>query len=314
MPSSIIITGGQGFVGQHLVKELLEHNDAKLTVWDRVTAGLPEEVAGLDMDITKPDTYLSNLKEIQPTWLIHLAAIAKVGSSFEQAELIKQVNVVGSRLLLEAVKQVSPDTKVVAISSADIYGRGSAEPLSELPLTEANPPNPYAASKLEVEKMIEQSFNDFVIRVRPFPHIGPGQATGFVTADFASQIASIEAGQQAPVMSVGSLKAQRDFTDVRDVVRAYRLLLDRGKIGEVYHVATGAAVSIQYILDELLKLSAANIEVKNDPNLMRPTDIPVLVGSAKKIKAATGWQATIPLSQSLQDILDWWRTQAPAPN
>jgi len=310
MPSSIIITGGQGFVGKHLVTELLgTRPDIKLIVWDRSTKDLPGAVTGLDMDITIADTYLANLRAVQPAWLIHLAAIAPVGTSFEQPDLIQKVNVDGTRLLLEAVKQVSPHTIVIAVSSADIYGHGSAAPLAELPLDQAHPRNPYAASKLEVEKMIEQSFNDFVIRVRPFPHIGPGQKTGFVTADFASQIASIEKGLQPPVMSVGNLKAKRDFTDVRDVVRAYRLLLDKGSIGQVYHVASGAAVAIQHILNELLKLSPEDIEVKTDPKLMRPADIPILVGSAAKIKQATGWQATIPLAQSLKDILDWWRQQ-----
>ena len=158
-----------------------------------------------------------------------------------------------------------------------------------------------------MEKLIEERFLKNTLRVRPFPHIGPGQALGFVTADFASQIARIEKGEQEPVMQVGNLKAKRDFVDVRDVVQAYRLLMQSGKLGEVYHVASGKAVSIQFVLDELLKLSKVDIKVEQDPERMRPADIPVLVGDAGKLKKETGWQTTISLEQSLKDILNYWR-------
>lgn len=286
-------------MGRHLVGELeREWPGVKLVVWDR-----PE------IDITKPETYSGSLKEEQPEWLVHLAAFAAVGESFKQPELVRKVNVEATGKLLEEAARVSPGTKFLVASSADIYGRGFSTPLPELPLSEARPNSPYAVSKFEMEKIIEADFNDRVIRVRPFPHIGPGQRPGFVTADFALQIAAIEKGEREPVMLVGNLEAQRDFTDVRDVVRAYRLLMERGGLGEVYHVASGKAVSIAEILQKLLVLSRVKIEVKQDPERLRASDVPVLVGDYGKLNRVCGWEPEIVLDKSLKDILDWWRRQ-----
>jgi GDP-4-dehydro-6-deoxy-D-mannose reductase len=234
-----------------------------------------------------------------------------VGTSLKDPDLVRRVNINGTKNVLQAVKQLSPGTQVLVASSADIYGAKANEysgrPLPELPLVDALPQNPYAISKLDMERMIVDEFNDFVIRVRPFPHIGPGQKLGFVTADFASQIAAIETGRQESTMQVGNLKAERDFTDVRDVVRAYRLLLEQGQVGEVYHVATGQGTSIQSILDQLVALSGMQITVEQDAERMRPSDIPSLIGDASKLQAATGWKPAIGLADSLKDILEYWR-------
>jgi GDP-4-dehydro-6-deoxy-D-mannose reductase len=298
---TVLITGGGGFVGRHLIDELnREWTGARIVVWDRP-----------DVDITEPGSYLESLKETQPEWVVHLAAFASVGDSYEQEDLVYKVNVEATQRLLEAIEKYSPDTKVLAVSSADIYGLAvrahSGEPLPELALSQAKPSNPYAQSKLDMEKMIEDRFNDRVVRVRPFPHIGPGQREGFVTADFASQIVAIEKKKQDPVIKVGNLVAKRDFTDVRDVARAYRLLMEKGASGEVYHVASGQAVGIEEVLEKLLALSPAKIRIFQDPEKMRPSDVPVLCGSAEKLYELTGWEATTPLSRSLEDILNWWR-------
>lgn len=300
MIGTIIITGGRGFVGRHLVRELEEAwPQATVTVWDQ-----PE------VDITNPDTFRDRLAGEQPAWLMHLAAVSGVGHSLQDPELTQRVNVDGTRQLLEAIAELSGATRVLAVSTADIYGQGSSEPLAELPLREAKPNNPYAVSKLAMEQLIEDSYNDRVIRVRPFPHIGPGQQLGFVTADFASQIAAIEKGEQEPVIKVGNLEARRDFTDVRDVVRAYRLLMEHEAVGEVFHVASGHAITIQSILDQLLALSNAEISVASDPARMRPSDTPIIIGDASKLNQLTGWEPTIPLEQSLRDVLVWWRKTA----
>lgn len=300
----VVITGGNGFVGRYLQEELKKNwQGVEIDVWD-----LPE------IDITKPETYRERLKKFQPEWLVHLAAIVSVPLASKDPELTYRVNVGASQNILEAVDELSSGTNVLAISTADIYGstalttRGS--PLSELPLEQVHPQNPYAQSKWEMEQMIREQFARRTIRVRPFPHIGPGQGLGFVTADFASQVAAIEIGKQEPVMNVGNLTAQRDFTDVRDVARAYRLLMEKGKLGEVYHVASGKAVLIQEILDRLLAMSKAQIRVEEDLTRLRASDIPILVGDASKLRATTGWETIIPLTQSLQDILNWWRKQA----
>ncbi len=305
---SIIITGGTGFVGRHLITELQQSSFAsKIIVLDKRVNDLPSGVEGHAVDIMDIASAASIIQEAQPDWVIHLAAIANVGYSLEHPDITRTVNVFGTKALLDTVLAVSPDTKFLVVSSADIYGNVSGHPLAELPLSAANPKNPYAQSKYDMEVMIEKSYNKQCIRVRSFPHIGPGQHKGFVTADFASQIAAIEVGNQVPMISVGNLTAQRDFSDVRDVVRAYRLLLERGTLGEVYNVASGIGRSIKSILDALLVKSRVPITVQQDSTRMRPSDTPVMIGNAEKIRVATGWIPTIPFEKTLADILDDWR-------
>lgn len=304
MPESIVITGGRGFVGRHLVTALQQtYPTTKVMVWD-----IPE------VDITNPATYQDQLQTEQPEWVIHLAALAAVGDSYKNPERVHQINVEGTRQLLESIETSSPATKVMAISSADIYGIAANEyggqPLPELALDQAQPNSPYAQSKWAMEKLIVEQFNQRCMRVRPFPHIGPGQQTGFVTADFAEQIAKAEIGKQAPIIKVGNLEAIRDFTDVRDVVQAYCLLLEKGEMGEVYHVASGRGVKIQAILGQLLKLATVPISIETDETRLRPSDVPVLVGDASKLQSTTDWEPKIPPEQSLQDILNDWRQRA----
>ncbi|MFH1354202.1 MAG: NAD-dependent epimerase/dehydratase family protein [bacterium] len=307
---TVVITGGNGFVGRHLISELRKETpDTEVIVWDRSVEGMPDYVKGVKIDITDPESYRESLQAGQPAWIVHLAAVPSAALASQNEEYAWRVNVEGTRQLLEEVKQISPDTCVLVASSADIYGgQENNNPLVELSLEQARPRNTYAQTKWEMEKIIERDFNDRVLRVRPFPHIGPGQSLGFVTADFASQIAAIERGKQKPVLKVGNLEAKRDFTDVRDVVCAYRLLMERGVCGEVYNVASGEAVSIQHILDKLLKLSEVEITVEQDEKLMRPSDMPVMVGDATKLKKAAAWRPTIFLDKSLKDILDYWRS------
>lgn len=335
MNGTIVITGGNGFVGKHLVKELAkEWPEAKLVVWDKSVNGLLEGVRGKQVDITQPDSYRLELVEGQPKWIVHLAAIAPIPVAMKDPELTRRVNVDATRDLLRLVREVSGDTRVLAISSSDIYGlttfttdnpdqsaitqdqstapsegelgEGNS-PLPELALSEAKPTNPYAVSKLAMEEIIERDFNDLVIRARPFPHIGPGQGKGFVTADFASQIAAAERGLQGPVVRVGNLDTRRDFTDVRDVVRAYRLLMEKGQLGEVYHVASEKAVKIREILEKLVSLATIKLEIIQDQEKVRKSDVKVLAGSAKKLRDRTGWEAIISLDRSLGDILSYWR-------
>ena len=314
MTGTVIVTGSAGFVGQHLIKELS-------ATWPQAT------VVGFDLpsvDITKPETYRTTLKELQPNWLVHLAGIAAVGDALQNPNRVFAVNTEGTRLLLTELASHSPTTRVLAISSSDVYGGTVAaqagEPIPELPREACVPRNPYAESKLRMETLIAEDFaSQPIVIVRPFAHIGPGQQLGFVTADFAAQIAAIEQQQKSTsphpsptlgegdIMKVGNLEAQRDFTDVRDVVTAYRLLMEHGQPGETYNVASGTAVSIEQVLNELIALSEADITIKQDPAKLRPSEVPRLTGDASKLKQLTGWQPTILRKQSLSDILDYWR-------
>lgn len=305
---TVVITGGNGFVGRHLVRELKDSwPGAQLVVWDKNIDDLPEGVLGVEVDITKPETYISSLEEHQPVWMAHLAAIAPVPAAMKDPKLTFRVNTESTEFLLREVKSKSHNTKVFVVSSSDIYGIESTVPLQELSLNEAHPRNPYAESKLMMERMIEDSFNEFVLRVRPFPHIGPGQGKGFVTADFASQIVMVERGEEEPVIQVGDLSAKRDFTDVRDVVRAYRLLMEKGKLGEAYHVASEKAVMVSEILEILRGLAKVDIRVVKDEARMRPADIKVVVGSTVKLRSVTDWIPSISLESSLADIMSYWR-------
>lgn len=306
--SSVIITGGGGFVGRHLIAELQQKSSfSRILVFDTHVEHLPLGVEGYEVDITNPKTYQHILRDNNPAWIIHLAAVSSVGFAIDHPDITKTVNVFATEQLLEVSKKLGNETKFLIISSADIYGRVDLEIVPELPLSGAHPTNPYAQSKLDMEMMIEEKYNDRCIRVRPFPHIGPGQNKGFVTADFASQIAAIEKGDQDPVVSVGNLDAKRDFTDVRDVVRAYNLLLEKGRMGEVYHVASSQAHSISDVLATMLSMSSVAIEVSQDASRMRPSDTPILIGSAEKIFLETAWKPEISFETSLKDVLNDWR-------
>ncbi len=208
---------------------------------------------------------------------------------------------------------ISP--RILVIGSGEEYGRAPAE---EMPFTETHPlhpENPYSVSKVTQDVMGYQYFISYelpVMRVRPFNHVGPGQSERFVVAAFASQIARIEAGLQEPVMRVGNLTPARDFTDVRDVVRAYEGLLLHGNPGEVYNVASGTPRTIRSILDGPLALTEAEIRVEIDPQRYRPADVPVIYGSYAKLEAATGWRPEIPFEQTLLDVLNEWRAKVVA--
>lgn len=316
---TVVVTGAGGFVGQYLIQELWrEWPGVKLVAWDRIELmgkGWDGAIQTAVVDITEPDTFKDFVKRLQPDWIVHLAALALVGESFKKKELYAAVNVEGTRRLLEVVAQASPATRILAISSADVYGLAAKEyscPLPELALSECRPANPYAESKLAMEEMIHANYREQCIVVRPFPHIGPGQARGFVMADFASQIAEAEVGQGEAVIRVGNLTAQRDFTDVRDVVKAYRLLMESGKLGETYNVGSGKAVSIRQILDELLALSSAKVVVRQDPELVRPVEVPCVVGDCHRLEKAVGWKPVIELDQTLREIMEDWRERIKA--
>ena len=242
--------------------------------------------------------------------MFHLAAQSNVQRAFQDPESTIVNNIVSELNLLEALRKSAPEARIMITGSSEQYGLVSPENIPIDEDTPFRPNNPYAVSKVAQDTLALQHFLSYgqkTIRVRPFNHIGPGQSEHFVTAAFARQVALIEAGKQEPVIYVGNLEAERDFTDVRDMVRAYHLVVTMGEPGEVYNIGYGKGLSIQWVLDTLIAMSNVKVEVRQDPARMRPSDIPSLVCNPTKFRTLTGWQPTIPIEATLRDVLDYWR-------
>lgn len=309
----VLITGAGGFVGGHLIHHLAAQPDMALYAAVLEPPGRNPRldarpaITQIQVDMRDPAAVMAMIEAARPDWVIHLAALADVGQSFNNPWGTLENNILAQVNLLEAIKKLRPDARVLVVSSAEIYGAAGGTLDENTPF---EPGSPYSVSKVAQDMLALQyriAHHMPIIRARPFNHIGPGQGRGFVTADFASQIAAIEAGQGEPVLWVGNLTAERDFTDARDVVRAYALMLAHGQPGDVFNVCSGRGRTIQSVLDTLLSYSTAQIEVRQDPARMRPSDVPRRVGDASRLRARTGWEPTIPFEQTLLDILNDWR-------
>lgn len=305
-----LIIGAAGFVGGYLIREL------NAAGWEVHATCLPnekitEECSVHELDILKKEDIPPILDSIAPDVVYHLAAQSSVALSWKRPQLTAEINVVGSINVLEAVREAAKkDIRLVLIGSGEEYGyiREGACPLSESePLA---PGNIYAATKAcqgMLGNIYSRAYKMDIIMVRAFNHSGPAQSNIFVISDFCRQIAEIEKGLKESVISVGNLSARRDFTDVRDVVRAYRLLGEKGRSGETYNVGRGRAVTIQFILDTALSYAKLPIEVKQDPARMRASDIPIIEPDISHITADTGWTAQITMEQTIEDTLEYWR-------
>ena len=315
MSLRIFISGATGFVGSHLIQSLKSPENL---IYGTSYPEKPKQEYGghrVEMsylDIRSRRDVFEVVRKVQPDRIFHLAAVSNVKHSWERRQETLETNLMGFFYLLEAVRQCIPRSKTLFISSSDVYGVliPQEEPLREK--DSLHPVNPYAFTKISGE-LLSQFYSrieglDIVI-ARSFPHTGPGQTPDFVCSDWAHQVARIEKGQQPPLIRVGNCKVRRDFTDVRDVVHAYSLLMERGKKGEVYNVSSGTAVQLQEILDLLLSFSKEKIKVEVDSQKVRRVDIPLLVGDNQKIRMETSWKPKIPLAQSLQDLLDYWRNR-----
>lgn len=300
-----LITGAGGFVGQHLADHLRRSGD-DVALTDRSTDGL---------DILDAPALLERFRSITPEVVYHLAGASDVGGSWLTPQITFRANAEGTLNVLWAAREAGVE-RILAVGSADVYGKVRPE---ELPLTELSPlrpVSPYAASKAAADTVAQQAhlgFGQQVVRARPFNHLGPGQATRFVAPALAERIARNEL-TGADKLQVGNLSPRRDFTDVRDVVRAYRLLVERGEGGEVYNVCSGEAIEIGDLARRMLALSTVHQELVSDPELARPVDIPVLLGDASKLRERTGWQPEIPLDTTLADLLDDMRRRLRDPS
>jgi GDP-4-dehydro-6-deoxy-D-mannose reductase len=292
-----LITGAAGFVGRHLTQHL---------------EGFGDEVVGVDResgpDLLDPDGWLALLDDLRPDAVYHLAGLSDVGGSWGMPGDTFRVNAEGTLNVLQACVNTGVE-RVLAVSSADVYGRVT---LGELPLTEDSPlrpVTPYAASKIAADYLALQAHLGYglaVMRVRAFNHLGPGQTNRFVAPALAERIAlnELEGGEEVPV---GNLTPRRDFTDVRDVVRAYRLLVEHGEPGEAYNVCSGHDIAISELADRLVAKAQAPMRLEGDLSLQRPVDVPVLRGDYTRLNKATGWEPEIDLDQTLTDLLEEWR-------
>jgi GDP-4-dehydro-6-deoxy-D-mannose reductase len=305
-----LITGFNGFVGSHLNNYLIEKGyEVFGTVIPTSDKDLSPNLRAVD--ILDFEGIRKTFEEISPDYIFHLAAFTSPSESFKDPSATLDNNMRGQMNILEAIKELKlMNTKTLVVSSSEVYGSVSPQDLPIDEKTELRPLSPYAVSKIGQDFLGLQYFLSQqvqVVRVRPFNHIGPGQAPIFVVPSFAKQIAEIEKGKQEPILKVGNLESKRDFTDVRDVVKAYELLMNRGAVGEVYNIGSGKSHKISEILDILLSFSTEKIIIEKDPERMRPSDIPDVVCDFSKIEKAVGWKAEIPLETSLKDTLDYFR-------
>ena len=305
-----LIIGGAGFVGAYLIRELSSAG-AEVHATCLPFEKISEKCGVHTLEIMNMEDISALLDELAPDVVYHLAAQSSVAVSWKKPQLTAQINVVGSINVLEAVRSAAKkDIRVIMIGTGEEYGfiREGACPLSEdEPL---NPGNIYAATKScqeMISRIYVRAYKMDIVMVRAFNHSGPEQSDIFVISDFCKQIAEIEKGIREPEMAVGNLSAMRDFTDVRDVVRAYRLLADKGVAGRVYNIGRGKAVEIQFILDTALSFSEKDITVKQDPARMRASDIPLIEPDVSRIFEDTGWKAEISMEKTIRDTLDWWR-------
>ncbi len=313
----VLITGITGFAGSHLTDYILsEHKDVEVYGFIRWRSRMDninhvlDKIHLYEADLKDIVSLEKALYQIKPDRIFHLAAQSFVPTSWKCPAETFSINAVGEINLFEAVLSLGINPRIQIAGSSEEYGLVHPD---EVPMKEDNhlrPLSPYAVSKVAQDFLAYQYFKSYgldVVRTRGFNHTGPRRGEVFICSNFAKQIAMIEKKKQEPVIYVGNLDAKRDFTDVRDMVRAYWLSLEKGRKGEVYNIGTGKAYQIKEILDRLLSLAGDDVEVKVDPDRLRPSDVPILLSDSTKFRKITGWEPKIPFNQSLRDLLDYWR-------
>ncbi len=300
-------------MGGYLIDHIL--SDKK---WDVTVTKLPHEaikkenVTVLDLNILEMKDISSLLDRVKPDYIFYLAAQSSVALSWKNPQMTADINIRGSINFLEALRDYSGKARTLLIGSGEEYGHIRPE---ETPVGEENtlrPGNVYAATKAAqgmLGKIYADAYGLELVMVRAFNHIGPKQSPLFVVSDFCRQAAMIEAGQMEPVIRVGNLGAKRDFTDVRDVVKAYTLLAEKGRKGEIYNVGSGRAVEINEILNRILSMAKAEIQVEVEKERLRPVDVPVIEADIAKLVKETGWQVSIPLERTILETLGYWRRE-----
>ena len=314
-----LITGITGFAGSHLAEYLLA-NQPEVEIFGirrwrspmENIAQIADSLKLVETDLRDYNSVYRMLEGVRPDYIFHLAAQSFVPASWNAPAATLEINVIGQTHLFEAVLALKLDPVIQIACSSEQYGLVHRD---ETPIRETNPLRPlstYAVSKIAQDYLGYQYFQSYdlkVVRTRGFNHTGPRRGEVFVTSNFAKQLVRIEAGLAEPVIRVGNLEAVRDFTDVRDMVRAYWLAVTKGKPGEVYNIATGTGITIQELLDRLIELIGVEVKIERDPERMRPSDVEILIGDSSKFRADTGWEPQIPFDQTLSDIVEYWRNR-----
>ena len=311
----ILITGITGFVGTYLAEYLSQDSHVQLFGTTRSLIDREDETVSkitfMHADFGVQSDVYKIIEAVKPDEVYHLAALSSPAESIKKPSETIINNVNAQVFLLEALRSIGLlNTKVLVVCSSDEYGIVDQHHLPVDEDTLLRPANPYAVSKVTQDYLALQYFLSYkmpIVRVRPFPHVGPRQSEHFVLSTFAKQIAMIEKGLQEPTLKHGNLDAKRDFTDVRDMVRAYVLLMEKGEAGEVYNVGSGRSISINEALTMLLGMATVTITLEKDPERMRPSDMPNLFSDNAKMEQITNWKPEIPFEQTLKDILDYWR-------
>jgi len=314
----VLITGVTGFVGSHLADYLLDMGGVEIygiERWRSKTENI-DHIKGriklIECDIRDSSSVDKVIKQTKPDKIFHLAAQSFVHSSWHAPAETLTTNMIGQLNIFEAVRSSGISPVIQIAGSSEEYGLVNED---EIPIKETNqlrPLSPYAVSKVGQDLLAYQYFMSYgikVIRTRAFNHTGPRRGDVFVTSNFAKQLAEIEKGRKEPVMHVGNLEAKRDFTDVRDIVKAYWLCTEKCRYGEVYNICSGKAYSVREILDILLGFSKLKVKLKQDPERMRPSDVPLLLGDNSKFVKETGWKPEIPFGKTAEDLLNYWRNK-----
>jgi GDP-4-dehydro-6-deoxy-D-mannose reductase len=309
MSNTTLVTGAAGFAGSHLL-DLAATADADIVGWHRPGGSPPLARAGVRweaIDLLNRERVRDAIARLEPATVYHCAGAAHVGRSWDRTESTFAVNVRATHHLLDALEQEQIVARVLIPSSALVYAQAD-EPLSEThPLV---PASPYALSKLAQEMLSQHTVGTVTVTIaRAFNHLGARQSPMFAASGFARRIADIEKGRWEPLISVGNLNARRDMTDVRDTVRAYQLIAERGQPCRPYNVCSGQPIEIRQLLDLLIARARVPVDVKTDPARIRPNDVPLVVGDPSRIRDELGWTPRIPLEQTLDDLLDYWRSQ-----
>lgn len=310
----VLVTGAAGFAGSHLLDRIDHDQQIQILAWrrpgERLPAGRSEtgtRIAWVTLDLRDRDAVAGAVADARPEFIYHLAGAAHVGDAWTRTADTLEINALGTHYLLDAVRRCGLKPRILIPSSAYVYQPSDGSISEEAPV---RPNSPYGLSKVAQEMAGRKALDEDgmpVVISRSFNHVGPRQDPSFSTSSFARQIATIETGRTEPVMFVGNLAARRDLTDVRDTVRAYQAIVERGTPGRVYNVCSGVARPVSEVLQGLLAAARVPIEVRVDPARLRPSDMPVVLGDYSRIRAELGWHPEIPFERTLRDLLDYWR-------